>query len=359
MPEKIVIGMSGGVDSSVAAALLKEQGYEVIGLTMRLWDGETVGGVFRDGTCCSLSAVEDARRVAYKLGIDYHVLDFRKEFEDYVIDYFVDEYQNARTPNPCIACNKFLKFDAMLKKANLLGANLIATGHYARVEYEDGRYLLKRSYAVSKDQTYALYSLTQEQLAAIRMPLGKLSGKDQVRELAEKLELPTALKPDSQEICFVPDNDYVSFIERRTGIKSEPGNFVDIGGNVLGRHKGIINYTIGQRKGLGIAFGKPMFVTGINPVTNEITLGEKGAEFSSRLIADKLNFITFDDFNKPFRALGKVRYGAAPAECTVKPAQNGCAEVIFDTPQRAVTPGQAVVFYDSDSDVVIGGGTIK
>lgn len=361
MSEKIVIGMSGGVDSSVAAALLKEQGYEVIGLTMRLWDGETVGDVFRDGTCCSLSAVEDARRVAYKLGIEYHVLDFRKEFEKYVIDYFVNEYQNARTPNPCIACNKFLKFDAMLKKAKLLGAELIATGHYAKVSYDSsyGRYLLRRSMASEKDQTYALYSLNQEQLKSIRMPLGDISGKAQVREIAESLDLPTASKPDSQEICFVPDNDYVSFIERRTDKKPEPGNFIDEYGNLLGKHSGITHYTIGQRKGLGIAFGKPMFVTKINPLTNEITLGEKGSEFSESLIADNLNFISFESFNEPFEALAKIRYSAVPASCMVYPYENDMARVVFDKPQRAVTPGQAVVFYEKDSDIVIGGGTIR
>lgn len=357
--QRIVIGMSGGVDSSTAAALLKEQGYEVIGLTMRLWDGEEIDGEFHDGTCCSLSAVEDARRVAYKLGIEYHVLDFRKDFEQYVIDYFVDSYQNAKTPNPCIACNKHLKFDAMLKKAKLLDADLIATGHYARIEERsDGRYLLRRANCETKDQTYALYSLGQEQLKAIRMPLGELSGKDEVRRIAEKLGLPTASKPDSQEICFVPDNDYASFIERRLGIKSVPGNYVDGDGNVLGRHKGIINYTVGQRKGLGIAFGKPMFVTKIDPVTNDITLGEKGTEFSDNLTADSLNFIPFDELKEPLRALAKVRYSAKPAACTVTPIDKDTVRVEFDVPQRAVTPGQAVVFYDEDYDVVIGGGNI-
>lgn len=359
MKEKIVIGMSGGVDSSTAAALLKKQGYDVIGVTMRLWDGETVDGIYQDGTCCSLSAVEDARRVAYKLGIEYHVIDFRNEFEQYVIDYFVEEYMSGRTPNPCIACNKFLKFDAMLKKAELLGAKYVATGHYAKVEKQDDRYLLKRSKAIEKDQTYALYSLTQKQLKSIYMPLGDLDNKEEVRKIAEELGLPTASKPDSQEICFVPDNDYVSFIERRTGIKSMPGSFVDQDGKKIGEHKGIVNYTIGQRKGLGIAFGKPMFVIKIDADTNEVVLGEKGTEFSDSLVATKLNLIPFDEIKEPIECLAKVRYSAKPALCTVSPIDDKSAAVTFVDAQRAITPGQAVVFYDKDSDIVIGGGIIE
>lgn len=358
--QRIVIGMSGGVDSSTAAALLKEQGYEVVGLTMRLWDGEEIDGEFRDGTCCSLSAVEDARRVAYKLGIEYHVLDFRDDFKQHVIDYFVDSYTNAKTPNPCIACNKHLKFDAMLKKAKILDCDLVATGHYAKIEQnENGRYILRRAECDVKDQTYALYSLSQEQLKHIRMPLGNLSGKDETRRIAKELCLPTASKPDSQEICFVPDNDYASFIERHLGVKSMPGNYIDSEGNVLGQHKGIINYTIGQRKGLGIAFGKPMFVTKIDPVTNDITLGEKGCEFSKSLTADNLNFIPFDTLTEPMRVLAKVRYSAKPAWCTIAMSGENEVRVEFDEPQRAVTPGQAVVFYDENYDIVIGGGIIR
>lgn len=359
MNEKIVIGMSGGVDSSTAAALLKKQGFEVIGITMRLWDGEIINGSHQDGTCCSLSAVEDARRVAHKLGIEYHVLDFRKEFDEYVINYFVNEYNNGRTPNPCIACNKFLKFDAMLKKAKLLGAKYVATGHYAKVEEENGRYLLKRSNAIEKDQTYALYSLTQEQLKSIYMPLGDIGNKEEVRNIAEEFGLATASKPDSQEICFVPDNDYVSFIERRTGLVSKPGDFVDLSGEKLGEHKGIVNYTIGQRKGLGIAFGKPMFVIKINPDSNEIVLGEKGTEFSDTLVASNLNFIPYDEINEPMECLAKVRYSARPAPCVVTPNGDKSVTVKFADAQRAITPGQAVVFYDKDSDIVIGGGIIE
>lgn len=358
--KKVVIGMSGGVDSSVAAALLIDEGYEVIGLTMRLWDGEKVDGECIESACCSASAVEDAKYVCYKLGIEHHVLDFRREFDENVIDYFVDEYKNGRTPNPCIACNKFLKFDAMLKKAELLGADYVATGHYAKVEFDtvSGRYLLKRAKSCTKDQTYALYSLSQEQLSKTLMPLGKLENKDETRAIAEERGLITAKKPDSMEICFVPDKDYAAFINRRTGVESVPGDFVDTEGNVLGKHRGIIHYTVGQRKGLGVTFGKPMFVLRIDAEKNQVVLGEKGTEFSDILIADKLNFITLEKLTQPIRVAAKVRYSAKEAEATVEPMENGCAKVTFDSPQRAITPGQAVVFYEIGGDCVIGGGTI-
>lgn len=349
--------MSGGVDSSVAAAVLKDSGYDVVGVTMRLWDGENIDGSIAESSCCSLSAVEDARRVADKLGIDYYVLDFRKEFSEFVIDYFVDEYINGRTPNPCIACNKFLKFDAMAKKAEILKAEKIATGHYARVEYnkENNRYLLKRAGASAKDQTYALYNLTQEQLSKLVLPLGNFEDKLSVRDYADKIGLVTANKPDSQEICFVPDNDYASFIKRRIGSLPAEGNFVDLSGNILGRHKGIVNYTVGQRKGLGIAFGKPMFVVRIDAARNEVVLGEQGSEFSDTLYAVKPNFIPFDTLDAPIRAAAKVRYSAKPAECIVS-MEGERLKIVFDEPQRAITPGQAVVIYDGD--IVVGGATI-
>lgn len=358
--KKVVIGMSGGVDSSVAAALLLERGYEVIGLTMRLWDGEEINGDFFGSTCCSASAVEDAKYVCYKLGIEHYVMDFRREFEDSVVNYFVDEYKSGRTPNPCIACNRFLKFDAMLKRAELLGAEYVATGHYAKIEYDEmnGRYLLKRARSEAKDQTYALYSLTQDQLSRTLMPLGVLETKQETRAIAERLGLITAKKPDSMEICFVPDKDYASFIKRRTGEGTEEGNFVDTEGNVLGRHKGIIHYTVGQRKGLGVTFGKPMFVLRIDAERNEIVLGEKGTEFSSELVARDLNFITIDRFAAPIEVNAKVRYSAKEAAATVEPLADGRARVVFDEPQRAITPGQAVVFYEKDGDCVIGGGVI-
>lgn len=361
LKKKVAIGMSGGVDSSVAAALLAEQGYDVIGITMRLWDGEEIGGVFRDGTCCSLSAVEDARYVCYKLGIEHYVMDFRREFNESVIDYFVNEYKNGKTPNPCIACNHFLKFDAMIKKAELLGADMVATGHYAKIVFdeESGRYLLKKAAAAAKDQTYALYSLTQEQLSRTLMPLGDLESKEEVREIAQRLDLITAKKPDSMEICFVPDKDYAGFIERRTGENTDCGNFVDADGNILGKHKGIIHYTVGQRKGLGVTFGKPMFVLGINAESNEVVLGEKGTEFSSELIAENVNFIPFDSLTKPLEVSAKVRYSAKEADAVIEPLEGGGVRAVFSQPQRAITPGQAVVFYERGSNGVIGGGIIK
>lgn len=360
MKEKVVIGMSGGVDSSVAAALLLEDGYDVIGVTMRLWDGEEVDGDLLEGACCSFSAVEDARYVAYKLGIEHHVLDFRREFENYVVDYFVGEYEKGRTPNPCIACNKYLKFDHLFQKAQLLGAKYIATGHYAKILYNDktGRFELKRAKNSAKDQTYALYNLTQEQLSHTLMPLGELEDKEKTREIAEKYGLCTAKKPDSQEICFVPDKDYAGFIKRRTKSQYPAGEFVDMNGNVLGTHKGIIHYTIGQRKGLGVAFGKPMFVTKIDYETGRIVLGEKGTEFSESLVASKLNFISVPGLEDGYEVFAKVRYSAPPAKAKIYMIDEDKAKVVFDCPQRAVTPGQAVVFYDEDGSVV-GGGTIE
>lgn len=357
MAKRVVIGMSGGVDSSAAAACLKEQGYEVIGVTMRLWDGENINGSIAESTCCSLSAVEDARYVCAKLDIEYHVLDFRAEFSEHVIDYFVNEYINGRTPNPCIACNKFLKFDAMAKKARILNADYIATGHYAKTEYDEnsGRYLLRRAKAAAKDQTYALYNLSQKQLSNLLLPLGEFESKAEVRSYAEGLGLITAAKPDSQEICFVPDNDYVSFIKRRIGTLPKEGNFVSTSGEILGRHKGIVNYTVGQRKGLGIAFGKPMFVVRIDAARSEVVLGEQGSEFSDTLYAERPNFIPFDTIAAPIRVEAKVRYSAKPAAATAS-MEGDRLKLVFDEPQRAITPGQAVVLYNGD--LVLGGATI-
>lgn len=355
MQKSVLIGMSGGVDSSVAAALLKEQGYHVIGATMRLWTYSDSDNTNHEG-CCAESAVEDARRVCDKLGIDFYVLNFKDMFREKVVDYFVSEYTRGRTPNPCIACNKYLKFDAMLKKALAMDIDYIATGHYAKIEQDkNGKYILRVSDAAKKDQSYVLYNFTQEQLAHTLMPLGSYN-KDEVRALAEKYGLAVANKKDSQEICFVEDDDYAKFIIDYADYKPQTGDILDIDGNKLGEHRGLIYYTIGQRKGIG-AYGRPMFVKEIDAKGNTITLGEKGTEFSDELTAYDVNFISGEIPQEPLRIQAKVRYQAPPAPAMLYPLSDGSAQVVFDEPQRAVTAGQAVVFYDGD--IVLGGGTVE
>ncbi|HWQ89947.1 MAG TPA: tRNA 2-thiouridine(34) synthase MnmA [Desulfitobacteriaceae bacterium] len=364
--EKVVVGMSGGVDSSIAAALLQEQGYDVIGITLQVWPESPTG--FAEGGCCSISAVDDARRVAFQLDIPHYVLNFRELFENKVINYFSEAYLAGRTPNPCLACNRYLKFHELLLKARGFGARYIATGHYARVlkDFETGRFLLSKGKDEQKDQTYVLYMLTQEQLAHTLFPLGEYNKKE-IREMARKKGLLTvADKPDSQEICFVPDDDYASFIEGRAGQRCQKGNFIDSRGNTLGEHQGIIHYTIGQRKGLGITFGKPMFVIGINSQRREVILGEDQEVYTDTLWAADLNWINFAELTAPLKVEAKIRYKAQPSPAIVYPLQEMLApvkgnqgaevKVCFETPQRAVTPGQAVVFYQDE--LVVGGGTI-
>lgn len=355
---KVVIGMSGGVDSSVAAYLLKKQGYDVIGVTMQIWQDKNIDLVEKEGGCCSLSAVEDARIVCNKLEIPHYVMNFKDVFEEKVIDYFIDEYGKGRTPNPCIACNRYVKFEELLRRTIGLGAYYVSTGHYARVVFDKdlGRYLLKKSDAVEKDQTYALYNLTQEQLSHILMPLGEFNNKDEVREIARELNLVVADKPDSQEICFVEDDDYGRFLQEHANYEIMPGNFVDIKGNLIGRHEGITNYTIGQRKGLGLALGKPVYVVGINPKKNEVVIGDNEDVFSSELIANDINFISIDKLNEPMKVKAKIRYSFQEKTAIIQPYNDNEIKVIFENPVRAITPGQSVVFYDGD--VVVGGGTI-
>ena len=349
--------MSGGVDSSVAALLLKELGYDVVGVTMQIWQDEDACSIEENGGCCGLSAVDDARKVAEKLEIPYYVMNFKKEFKANVMDYFVEEYLRGHTPNPCIACNRYVKWEALLKRSLEIGADYIATGHYARIEQlTNGRYAIRNSVTAAKDQTYALYNLTQYQLAHTLMPVGAYP-KEEIRKMAEEAGLPIAHKPDSQEICFVPDNDYASFIEREAGERVPGmGNFVTKDGIILGQHKGITHYTIGQRKGLNLAMGHPVFVTQIRPETDEVVIGEHEDVFSTELDCNKLNFMSIAELEKPRKVLAKIRYAHKGTMCTIEKTGEDTVHCTFDEPVRAVTKGQAVVFYDGE--FVLGGGTI-
>ena len=322
---------------------------------MQVWqDDDYYQGM--EGGCCSLSAVDDARAVAYHLKIPYYVMNFRDVFKRNVIDYFIDEYVKGRTPNPCVACNKYIKFEELLKRAVELGADYVATGHYATVEKVNGRYVLKKSKDVKKDQTYALYNLSQFQLAHTLMPCG-VYNKEEIRKIAKDIGLGVHNKKDSEEICFIPDNDHGSYIKRCVPGKIKEGNFVDKNGNVLGKHKGVVYYTIGQRKGLGIALGTPMYVVDINPAANEVVLGKQEDIFKKNLIAVDVNFMAFEKLEKPMKVQAKIRYSAVPAEATISMEDEKRVRVEFSEKQRAITRGQSVVFYSGD--ILIGGGIIE
>lgn len=339
---KVAVGLSGGVDSAVTAYLLKKQGYDVIGVTMQIWkekiptEGET-----------GIAAVDDAKRVAEYIGIPHYVLNLNEEFHKHVIDYFVNSYNSGKTPNPCIVCNRYVKWEALLERARALGADYIATGHYANIEkLPNGRYAVKNSITAKKDQTYALHMLTQEQLAHTIMPLGAYE-KDEIRQIALEAGIPVANKPDSQDICFVEDGKYANFIYRETGKRAVPGDFVNEQGEVVGRHKGIIFYTVGQRKGLNLSLGKTVYVSKIDPVKNQVVVTDNESLFKKNVVAVNANMMAEAELNEPVHAMAKIRYNHSGAKCMVY-VKDGKIYCTFDEPQRAITPGQSLVVYKND-----------
>ncbi len=348
--------MSGGVDSSIAACLCAKQGFDCTGITLKLFDNDDINEP-KDKACCSVDDIEDARNVCRKIGIPYYVYNFRDSFKENVISRFISAYEEGRTPNPCIDCNRYIKFEKLMRRARELDFDLVVTGHYARVEFDEGtdRYILKKAADVTKDQSYVLYSLTQEQLKRTYFPLGDMT-KNEVRELAEKLDLINAKKHDSQDICFVPDGDYAAFIEQYTGKTYPNGDFVDESGRVLGEHKGIIRYTVGQRKGLGLALPFPMYVKEKNLKENKVVLCKNEALFSHELFAKDINLISVAEIKEPLRIKARVRYNQSEQPATVTQLDENTIHVVFDEPQRAISKGQAVVLYDGD--IVVGGGTI-
>jgi len=357
MPKKVLAAMSGGVDSSVAAYLLKNQGYDVIGITMRLWDTAVCGQDEREKGCCNLEGIEDARRVAGKLDIPYYVLDFNKKFKEKVVDNFCEEYSKGRTPNPCARCNQYIKFKELMLKAKQLGADYIATGHHSKIRFdkEKNRYLLIKSFDVKKDQTYFLYTLSQNQLAHTLMPIGDLEKKE-VRKIAKELGLHVAEKKESQEICFVMDDNYHNFLSERIPEAIKPGNIIDAKGNALGKHDGLPFYTIGQRRGIGVAAKEPLYVKELDVKNNTVIVGTRDELFINEIYVSSLNYIAIDELTSPLKANIKIRYRQDGKEGTIIPIEKDKVKIVFEESVWGVAPGQSAVFYDGD--VVIGGGVI-
>lgn len=358
MKKRVLLGMSGGVDSSVSAIILKEQGYEVIGATMKLWEDKNNPEV--ESGCCSFSAVNDAKRVCDQLGIPHYTLNCEDEFKTHVIDNFINCYKNAGTPNPCVECNKYLKFGAFYRKALELECDYIATGHYAKTEFSDkyNQYVLKMSDEKAKDQSYFLYGIPKEVLPKMLFPLKNMSSKEDVRKIARENNLQVADKKDSQEICFIPDNDYGKFLEQNLEKLPPKGDIVLEGSNeILGKHKGIIYYTIGQRKGLGIAYKEPLYVIKLDSKNNKVIVGTESQLYNNTLKANKVNILLNIDLDKPINVKAKIRYRSKPAEAVLEMDNKNIATLNFKEPQRAITNGQSVVFY-IDENIVLGGGVI-